>query len=307
MYSKEVNDLLRSWRFFILFILIAFACIGSIYASLSSFAEAVKSAQGDEAFFFLRLFTVSGSSELSFIGIVSFLGPLLGIGLGFDAINSEHNRGTLSRLLSQPVYRDYIIISKFAAALTVISLLFIVLTMLVFGWGLLTLGIPPSFDEVMRLLSFTLLNIVYVAFWLNLSIFFSVRFRQATTSALSGMAVWLFFSIFYEMIIRLIMRGITPKQITSEAQYTAVQNFFLELLRFNPCYMFVEATGVLLSPESRIGFFTKEQTLGAIPTALPLMQSVLMVWTHLTVLLAGSILLFALGYFVFMRREIRSR
>jgi ABC-2 type transport system permease protein len=308
MTGKEINDLLRSWRFIILFLLIGLACIGSIYTSLSHFAEAVKSAKSDDAFFFLKLFTVSDNSQYSFTMLVSYLGPLLGLGLGFDAINSEHNKGTLSRLLSQPVYRDYIIIAKFIASLTVISLLFVLMTLLVFGWGLMNIGIPPTFDEVMRLISFTLLNIVYVAFWLNLSLFFSVRFRQAATSALSGIAVWLFFTYFYGILVNLFVRGIAPKQITSEAQYTAVQNFILELMRGNPCFMFTEATGTLLVPESRsYWMYTSEQYQGAIPTPLPLGQSLLMVWPHVTVLVAGSILLFALGYYAFMRREIRSR
>ncbi|MDR2473335.1 MAG: ABC transporter permease [Tannerella sp.] len=308
MISKELGDYVRSWRFIILFIVIIFACLGSIYTSLSGFAEEVKKLSGDDGFFFLRLFTVGDGSHFSFTDMVGYLGPLLGISLGFDAINSEHNRGTLSRMLSQPVYRDYIIISKFTASLTVIGALFMLLTLTVFGWGLASVGIPPTFDEVMRLISFTLLNIVYVAFWLNLSLFFSVKFRQAATSALSGIAVWLFFTIFYNIILNLVARGILTKhQITSEVQATAFQNFMLELMRFNPCYMFTEATGTLLVPEARIGFFTTEQTIGALPTSLPLGQSVLMVWPHVTVLVAGSILLFALGYYSFMRREIRSR
>ncbi|MDR1719349.1 MAG: ABC transporter permease [Dysgonamonadaceae bacterium] len=308
MTGKEIFDLLRSWRFLILFMLIAFACLGSIYSSLSGFSDAVKKISGDDAFFFLRLFTVSDNSQYSFTILVSYLGPLLGISLGFDAINSEHNKGTLSRLLSQPVYRDYIILSKFIASLTVISLLFIVLTLLVFGWGLINIGVPPTFDEVMRLISFTVLNIVYVAFWLNLSLFFSVWFRQAATSALSGIAVWLFFSFFYGIIMNLIIRGLVPKQIVSEAQAVAVNNFALELMRGNPCFMFTEATSTLLIPESRsYWMYTPEQYVGALPTPLPLGQSVLMVWPHVTFLVAGSILLFALGYYAFMRREIRSR
>jgi len=308
MTGKEINDLLRSWRFIILFLLIVFACIGSIYSSLSTFAETIKKVSSDDAFFFLRLFTSSDNSMYSFTGLVMLLGPVLGISLGFDAINSEHNKGTLSRLLSQPVYRDYIIISKFIASLTVISLLFIVLTLTVFGWGLMNIGIPPTLDEVLRLICFTLLNIVYVAFWLNLSLFFSVRFRQAATSALSGMAVWLFFTLFYGMIIDLIARSVAPRQITSQAQEVALGNFVLELLRGNPCFMFKEATSTLLIPESRsFWLYTAEQYQGAIPTPLPLEQSILMVWPHVTVLIAGSILLFALGYYSFMRREIRSR
>ena len=39
--------------------------------------------------------------------------PLIAIGLGFDAINGEHNRRTLSRILSQPIYRDALLFGKF--------------------------------------------------------------------------------------------------------------------------------------------------------------------------------------------------
>ncbi|RME48326.1 MAG: ABC transporter permease, partial [Caldilineae bacterium] len=39
---------------------------------------------------------------------------------------------------------------------------------------------------------------------------------------------------------------------------------------------------------------------------LPLRQSVLLIWPHLTGLVAATILLFALGYVLFQRREIRA-
>ena len=41
----------------------------------------------------------------------------MAIGLGFDAVNSEHNRRTLSRILAQPIYRDALLMGKFLAAL----------------------------------------------------------------------------------------------------------------------------------------------------------------------------------------------
>ena len=41
----------------------------------------------------------------------------MAIGLGFDAVNSEHNRRTLSRILSQPIYRDALLFGKFIAGL----------------------------------------------------------------------------------------------------------------------------------------------------------------------------------------------
>ena len=308
MILKEISDLVRSWRFIILFALIALTCLGSIYTSLSQFSEAVKSLKEDDTFFFLKLFTLSDGTLPPFTVFISFLGPLLGISLGFDAINSEQNKGTLSRIISQPIYRDYVINAKFLSALMVISLLFIALTLLVLGAGLIAVGIPPTPDEIMRLFFFTLISIVYVAFWLNLSIFFSVKFRQPATSALSGIAIWLFFSIFYNMLVNLFAQAIAPKGMLSEVQIVGFRNFILNFMRFNPSHLFSEATTTLLMPDVRsLGAFTMEQVDGAIPAPLPLGQSLLMVWPQVTILVAGSILLFALGYYSFMRREIRSR
>ena len=49
----------------------------------------------------------------SFIAALSFMIPLMAIGLGFDSVNSEFNRRTLSRVLSQPIYRDALLLGKF--------------------------------------------------------------------------------------------------------------------------------------------------------------------------------------------------
>ena len=54
---------------------------------------------------------------------LGFFGPLVGITLGFDSISGEYARGTLSRVLSQPIYRDSLINGKFFAGLTTVAIL----------------------------------------------------------------------------------------------------------------------------------------------------------------------------------------
>ena len=98
--NKEVSDHVRSWRFIIMIVLIALTCMGSLYTALTNIGDSIKPNDPDNAFLFLKLFTVSDGTLPSFVVFISFLGPLLGIALGFDAINSEQNRGTLSRILS---------------------------------------------------------------------------------------------------------------------------------------------------------------------------------------------------------------
>ncbi|MCU0458257.1 MAG: ABC transporter permease [Bacteroidales bacterium] len=306
--EKEIADHLTGWRFIILTVIIALTCLGSLYTALSNMSQAVKPNDPEGTFFFLKLFTISDGTMPSFMVFIGFLGPLLGIGLGFDAINSEHNRGTLSRILSQPIHRDYIINAKFAAALMVISAMLFVLGMLVMGAGLITLGIPPTAEEFLRMVFFILLSILYVAFWLNLSILFSVLFRQPATAALSAIAVWLFFTVFYPLIVNLVTRSMEPSAAASPYQLVAFEQFRLALLRVMPNQLFSEATTTLLLPSVRsLGPLTMEQMIGAVPGPLPLGQSILLVWPQVTGLAAGTIVSFVISYILFMRREIRPR
>jgi ABC-2 type transport system permease protein len=306
--QKEVADYVRSWRFVILVALIVLTCAGSMYTALTNFSKAIKPNDPEGTFFFLKLFTITDGTLPSFFVFISFLGPLLGISMGFDAINSEQNRGTLSRVMSQPIHRDYLINAKFVAALTVISVLFFALGFLIIGLGLITIGIPPTAEEFLRMIFFLALSIVYVAFWLNLSILFSVKFRQAATSALAGISVWLFFSVFYNLIINLIAKAFSPSPMATEYQVIGYQKMLLNLMRISPSQLFSEGTTTLLMPSVRsLGPLTIEQVQGAIPSPLPLGQSLLLVWPQVTGLLAGTIVCFALSYVAFMRKEIRSR
>ena len=97
---KEVADHVRSWKFIILIAIIALTCMGSLYTALTNIGAAIKPNDPDGSFLFLKLFTVSDGTLPSFVIFINFLGPLLGIALGFDAINSE--RGSLDR------YREYV-------------------------------------------------------------------------------------------------------------------------------------------------------------------------------------------------------
>ena len=174
--NKEISDHVKSWRFIILMGIILLTCMGSLYTSLTNIGAAIKPNDPDGSFLFLKLFTASDGTLPSFVQFINFLGPLLGIALGFDAINSEQNKGTLSRMLSQPVHRDCIINAKFVAALIVIGIMLFVLGFLVMGCGLIAIGIPPTAEEFWRIVFFLIISVFYVAFWLNLAILFSLCF-----------------------------------------------------------------------------------------------------------------------------------
>ena len=95
-------------------------------------------------FVFLKLFVISKEPLPSFLTFFVFFVPIVGISLGFDAINNEKNTGTLSRLLAQPIYRDAVINGKFLAGVATIAIMLVSIVMLVAGVGLRLIGVPPT-------------------------------------------------------------------------------------------------------------------------------------------------------------------
>src|ERR1700744_530804 len=92
MVRKEIADHIRSWRFIILIALIMLTFVAAMYVSLTNIKSAVSNTNDpNHGFLYLKLLTTTDNSIPPFHIFLSFLAPLLGISLGFDAINSEQN------------------------------------------------------------------------------------------------------------------------------------------------------------------------------------------------------------------------
>ncbi|SHL35869.1 ABC-2 type transport system permease protein [Chitinophaga jiangningensis] len=308
MVRKEVGDHIRSWRFITMLLLIVLTFVGAMYISLANIRKVVMEVNDpDHLYVYLKLLTTAGNAMPAFHIFISFLGPLLGIALGFDAVNSEQNSGTLMRLLAQPVYRDNILLAKFYAALLVVSTLFLSLVLLMIGGGLLITGAPVEATELLRILAFVAISVIYVGFWLSLAICLSVKFRHAATSALTAIGIWLFFTVFYQMIVNMVMAAILPDPAYLDPQQVnAFNNLILSLMRVAPSQLYTDAATTLLMPSIRsLGPLSMEQMAGAIPAPLSFMDSLMIVWPQVTGLIAATMACFALTYYLFMRKEIR--
>ena len=302
--TKEMADSLTSVRMLILELLIVLTAVGTVYGA----AQNLRDNAGNDRFVFLKLFTSGRDPLPAFVGFLGFLVPLLAISLAFDAINGEFNQRTMSKVLAQPIYRDALLLGKFLAGLLTLTLALTAIWLLIIGIGLAGLGVPPSGEEVARSLWFLLVTIFYGGIWLAVALVFSIIFRQPATAALSSIAVWLFFTVFWSIIASIVAQIFIP--INPNFPETALYQIQLEqfLSRLSPNTLFAEATLALLNPVVRsLGPVLPIQLYGAVLGApLPLDQSVLLIWPHLTGLVAVTILLFALGYVIFQRREIRA-
>ncbi len=308
VFRKELADHFGSKRFVILFALIFLTALSATYVASQSIRDDIASSDAQSTFVFLRLFTASTGTLPPFIAFISFLGPLVGLALGFDAINSEQARGTLSRILSQPVYRDSVINGKFLAGIVTVGVMIFAIGLIVVGIGLRLLGLPPTLDEINRMLSFLALSVLYVAFWMSLSILFSILFRQMATSALAGIAVWIFCTFFVAMIAGVLADAIVPITDPDDGPAIVMNDQAARMIsRISPTTLYQEVTMTILTPNLRsFGPMLMKDVIGMVSSPLALAQSLLIVWPQLIGLVALTSICFAVSYVRFMRQEIRA-
>jgi len=305
VFWKELADHFGSRRFMILFLLICIAGMAAIYIAAQTIGEEL--ARAPTEFVFLRLFTSQGGALPSFLSFLGFFGPLIGIILGFDAVNSEYSRGTISRVLAQPLFRDSWINGKFLAGLATAAVMLMSIILIILGLGIRMLGFGPAEEEIWRIGAFWGISTIYVGFWLSLGILFSVLFRRTTSSALASIAAWIFFTFFIYMLAGLIADQISPLGPESGPEiWSRHERIEDTIMRISPATLFEEATTATLVPTFRGLSLMALLSKGEIPTnPLPLGQSLLIIWPQLVSLIALTAICFAISYVIFMKQEIR--
>jgi ABC-2 type transport system permease protein len=311
VFKKEISDHFSSYRFMILFALIAMVSLIIAYMVGLNIRQELEGV-AKPRFVFLMLFTLRGAL-FSLVQFVAFFGPLIGLILGFDMINRERNEGTLSRLLSQPIYRDSVINGKFLAGVVTISVIMVSIVLMITGLGLKMVGVVPGLEEIWRIIVYLIISIIYISFWLGVAILFSILFRSIATSALAALAVWIFFSFFVSLGASIVADSFVPEVGTSNPEaiikHAKIQKAFALL---SPMELYTDATGTIIDPTRKttrsivlMGPMEKiSQARFSGP--LPLSQSVLVVFPYILSLIAITAICFAISYTVFMRQEIRS-
>ena len=114
--------------------------------------------------------------------------------------------------------------------------------------------------------------------------------------------------VFWNILAGLLAQTLQPIRLGMMEEVIAQQKLLMLLTRLSPDTLYAEATLGLLQPAVRsLGLILPSQLEGALyGTPLPLNQSLIIVWPQLTGLIAATILLFALGYMLFQRQEIRA-
>jgi ABC-2 type transport system permease protein len=313
IFKKELADHFSSYRFVILFTLIAMVSLITTYMVGIGLRQEL-SGIAKPKFVFLMLFTSTGPL-FSLVQFVAFFGPLIGLIVGFDSINRERSSGTLSRLASQPIYRDAIINGKFLSGVATIAIIVISIILVVSGMGLALIGVVPGIEEVWRILIYLVISIFYISLWLGISILFSIIFRGIATSALATLAMWIFFSFFVTMGASVVANSIVPlDQYNSEDPEMIMKHVRVQRIisLMSPMQLYNDSTAIIIDPtrkttKSLIMMGTIERLSSArFERPLALVQSIYIVVPHMITLVAITFICFGVSYFVFMRQEIRS-
>ncbi len=313
IFRKEMEDHFSSTRFVLMSGLIVM--VGVIIASMVGMGiQEELRGMTKPTLIFLMLFTSTGKL-FSFVQFIGFFGPLIGIILGFDAINRERVSRTLSKVVSQPIYCDSIINAKFLAGVATIVVVLVALILIISGLGIWLVGVVPGAEEIWRLVIYLIVSLLYISFWLGISILFSVVFRSISTSALASMALWIFFSFFVSLGAGVLSDAIAPINQSAGADPNMMIKHE-QVLRitssFSPMNLYSDATSTILDPmrkttQSLVLMGPLERlSLTRFQNPLPLVQSIFIVIPHLVSIVAITFLCFGICYAIFMRQEIRT-
>ncbi|MFO7984689.1 MAG: ABC transporter permease subunit [Desulfatiglandaceae bacterium] len=313
VFKKELQDHFGSFRFAILFALIAMVSFITSYMAAMHLSENLEELSSIR-FPFLMLFSTPGAL-FSMVQFVAFFGPLIGLVLGFDAINRERTQGTLIKVVSQPIYRDAVINGKFLAGVVTISIMLTAIVLVIAGFGLAIVGVVPGVGEIWRLFIYLVISIIYVSFWLGISILFSILLRSIATSALTSIALWIFLSFFVSLGAEAIANSVAPVDSKKEMQPEVVlKNARIKKMvsLCSPMVLYSDATATIIDPmrnttRSLVLMGPMEELLSSrFQNPLALTQSIFVVLPYITVLIAITLVCFTVSYLVFILQEIRT-
>lgn len=311
VFRKELADHLGSRRYLVLFALILILSTMSAYQGVLYIRDRPQAG-------FMAIFW-GAPFGFAFTYLMVFFGPIIGLALGFDSVNKERTSGSLSVLLSQPIYRDSVINGKFLAGVTALSILAASTVTIMSSLATTLLGFGPGIEDLVRIILIAGLTILYLAFWLGLGLLFSTVTKKTSTSILMSIATWLLCSIMISIIAALIANVVAPvptptgaganmtRQLFESPEYRELlqRRFTIQtnIQRISPAYLYHEAAQAILGRAG--GPFFIGPGGGSPFRSLEISQALMMNWPQLTALAVGLVVCFAASYILFLRLEIR--
>jgi len=202
------------------------------------------------------------------------------------------------------------------------------------GVAIPLLGFGPGPDEIVRIVFFTFLTILYLSVWLAIGILFSTVTKKTTTSMLMSVTTWLFSAIVISLLATLIANALVSTQMPSgmfrmvppsdNSTSPSLQPFdqtqmqewqdrmslnseiSAMIRRISPSNLYQEASSAMLTVTGpTFSSISGPGTVVSYGSGMA-QQDMLSIWPQIVVLAVILVVCFAASYMLFLRQEIRA-
>ncbi|NLN44468.1 MAG: ABC transporter permease [Methanosarcina sp.] len=236
------------------------------------------------------------------VQVIAVFFPLIGIALGYDGIIKEKNNKSLNVLLTNPVFRDNIITSKFLGISMTLALVVFLSLIIIAASDFLISGKIAELDSLLRLLIFGIFTFLYLLTFAAFGLFSPVSCKTEIESLTFGVLVWINMCFaFGPTIIMLasIVSGQTLFDMTENFASTA--SLFQNI---SPLHHFAEITIGAQDLSYYGGFGIQKDVHGFLDTHYSLPYLLRYYWQNIIILLILPLLFLAASYISFLRDDI---
>ncbi|MCY1151845.1 MAG: ABC transporter permease [Sphaerochaetaceae bacterium] len=287
VFINELTKIFKSKRFFIItFSFILIALFSLYYLSFSA-----NNTFGRPKLLLLQVFTTQLYFIPSFTILLAVILPLCSIAFGFDTFSSDFMNKKNKDLYYNNSQKEILLFSKALAIMITFSILLFILFFFLVTSSSIIYKIDIRAMELMRILAFYLLSILYSTLWYIISMFLSLKTAKSKQSLFFSILVYFIIVVLWAPLILLISFGITNSRLIAENMYSLFSNISPFILYKNA------AQGILLQPMPAFApkLFNPLFAAFLIPGGLEY-QSFSLIWLNILEFMAMIIFILSLGY-----------
>jgi len=227
------------------------------------------------------------------ITYVSIIGAVVAIFLGFEVFSGERTNGTLKLIATRPIYRDQIVTGKLLGGVMILGLLLgsiLILNLVIFVF---ISGLSPNLNEIMRLLTFFALALIYLMLFYTTTLFVSIKTNDSEFGFMLMMVVWITLSF------------VVPQLADSQRSFAYALNATAQTVTQVPSDTLISKTIELFSPTVQFQNVSKDLLQVVSDTATMSVVGILQkqAGALINILLPGLALLF-LSYRAAQKEEV---
>ncbi len=233
--------------------------------------------------------------------------PILSIISAFDSIARERRTGTMQLLLSRSTSRGSIVVGKFLGGFALVATVSISAVLVVSGLVFALVG-PFTVEEMLRILAFTVVLLIYVSIWVSTSMFVSTVVKSGTNSLVTSLLIFASFAGWSVTSAALsnLLAPLPQFWIGGNAWYDTISELNAKVGEYinwvSPSSVFTASAGAFLNPMVDVPPFVKQTREPVFP--LGVVDTMINVWPCISTMITMLIVTLIASYLVMRTRRI---